>query len=434
MKIDKELKYSAFKVGHEYSKEEFLAEINRLERLKTDHNNVQLALKIILNSIYGVLGFKRFICYHKDVAETVTTQSRSLIKFTIKIFNQYFRDYWHKDFAAHARIGITAPPKIEYDVVNYADTDSVMLVMERVFRESGFGPDAVPDAAIHTKYLKGKDPTEPRIIRMNFYFRLYDYALKPYIETALKQYLRNFNAFQEQPNGKPSLKLSIEQINESMLWVAKKMYIKNPMWDDGAVYKSLAEISVKGLEMNRKTYSKWVRGKLKEMTEWIMGQGERLDNNQLLAKLRAVKDQYATADISDICETKKMNDYNTYCLGDAVEMKLAPGCPEHVRAAVHYNYKLHSSEYRGKYGRLISGSRVQFYATSDDTKVFGYPPGFYPAEFAPPVNLEEQYRKTFLDPMNNILGALGIPKLNPELLLFPPLWTLFPIILGFISI
>lgn len=79
----------------------------------------QAAVKVIMNSLYGVLGWDRFRLYDKEMGAAVTATGRKVIEFTEQAANQ-----------------------IGYDVA-YGDTDSVMLEL---------GPDVSKQEAIEQSF------------------------------------------------------------------------------------------------------------------------------------------------------------------------------------------------------------------------------------------------------------------------------------------
>ena len=137
--IKQKLRYSTLKEGNSYTREEIEREIERLERLQVDTNNENMALKIYVNSVYGAIGFFKFFNYNRDVASSVTSISRALIKYTIDdIFNHYFKELWYKDTELHEKLkeaGYTFkedPKPVKYNAVKYADTDSVMFTVDPI--------------------------------------------------------------------------------------------------------------------------------------------------------------------------------------------------------------------------------------------------------------------------------------------------------------
>ncbi|MFC6904607.1 DNA-directed DNA polymerase [Halalkalicoccus tibetensis] len=93
--------------------DELLTERDRKKSRRAEHSpgsgeyerfdRQQGAVKVIMNSLYGVLGWERFRLYDKDVAGAVTATGREVIEFTEESANE---------------LGYT---------VTYGDTDSIML-------------------------------------------------------------------------------------------------------------------------------------------------------------------------------------------------------------------------------------------------------------------------------------------------------------------
>lgn len=101
---------------------ELKEEIQRLTKVKGDFENLQMALKIFINSAYGAIGNQYFQCYNPDVAEAITLQGQDLLKNAIKHTNNYFKNIWHKDKELHSKMGITIKGQVVKDVVVYGDS------------------------------------------------------------------------------------------------------------------------------------------------------------------------------------------------------------------------------------------------------------------------------------------------------------------------
>jgi len=107
------------------SQEEIKKEIDRLQHLANDFNNLQMSVKIFINSMYGATASPYFVGFNQVLSEAITLQGQDIIKFSAKIANKYFKEYWHKDKQLHNLLGIEEKvfPVIN-DVTIYGDTDS----------------------------------------------------------------------------------------------------------------------------------------------------------------------------------------------------------------------------------------------------------------------------------------------------------------------
>ncbi|MGB9963554.1 DNA-directed DNA polymerase [Halobacterium hubeiense] len=83
------------------------------------YDRQQAAVKVIMNSLYGVLGWERFRLYDKEMGAAVTATGREVISFTEEAANEIGHE------------------------VAYGDTDSVMLEL---------GPDLSKEAAIEASF------------------------------------------------------------------------------------------------------------------------------------------------------------------------------------------------------------------------------------------------------------------------------------------
>ena len=102
-------------------------ELQKINEEASKFYNYEQAVKLMLNSIYGAFGNPYFYFFNVDIAETITLQGKDAILYTENLVNKYFKEYWHKDTAAHQAMGITVTCKIEKPVGIYIDTDSVFF-------------------------------------------------------------------------------------------------------------------------------------------------------------------------------------------------------------------------------------------------------------------------------------------------------------------
>ena len=97
----------------------------------------QAAVKVIMNSLYGVLGWERFRLYDKDMADAVTATGREVIQHTQKIASE-----------------------LGYNVA-YGDTDSIMLELKKIEEipesNAGHSEEELKKKAIETAFeVQGK--------------------------------------------------------------------------------------------------------------------------------------------------------------------------------------------------------------------------------------------------------------------------------------
>ena len=112
-----------------------MIETTELEKIKKEASkfyNYEQAVKLMLNSIYGAFGNPYFYFFNVDIAETITLQGKDAILYTEHLLNRYFKDYWHKDIAAHKEMGITVTGKIEKPLMKLSKGPRGGKVMKRI--------------------------------------------------------------------------------------------------------------------------------------------------------------------------------------------------------------------------------------------------------------------------------------------------------------
>lgn len=86
------------------------------------------AIKLSINSIYGAFANEYFHFYNIAIAETVTLQGQDAIKFTEKMVEKYFSEYFHKDRSLLTVLGVPIDKEIspiKGKIWGYTDTDSI---------------------------------------------------------------------------------------------------------------------------------------------------------------------------------------------------------------------------------------------------------------------------------------------------------------------
>lgn len=385
------------------TKDEIKSEIKRLKAINLLQRNADLSLKIIINSIYGVAGYQKFVCYHREVAQSITKQSENIIQYTEKIMNDYFSEIWINDTKTHEALGITKVIPIEEAAVIYMDTDSVFLSLQRVY-----------------------DATDYKGTVVEFILKLYEVALESYIKQKLYDYCDIYSAVRTKDfNGKDSFILEMEQIAYNILWVAKKRYIKELAWYKNIHYDRLKKVKVAGLETKQSSMPKFFREELYKIYEFVLRNNGKPDRQELADMCKNVSSKMQMLPVEEICKVERVSKYHDWVLKDTDALEFMSGTRAQVKAAALYNHMLNNSEFKTRYPVIESGSRVKFYYIKDkraDVETFGFLPSKFPAEFAPAIDYDIQFDKLYLSPINNVLKAIKIEKLDNDLSVMPNFW------------
>ena len=348
-------------------------------------------IKLIINSIYGAFANEYFHFYNISVAETVTLQGQDAIKFTERMVDKYFKEFFHRDKPLLTELGVIenqVVPRIKGNVWKYTDTDSGYLIFEECMEA-----------------VQWKGTVKEFVLTLNS-FRLSDY-----IKKVLNDYAKTFHT-------ENYLDFELETIAENAIWVAKKKYIQNIIWKDGKDYDNLSYIKTTGLEIIQSSTPLFCREKLIEVVRYVFSKKKLSidDNAELVALIKSIKQEFKLSNIEKISMSRGISDYRKFIINDTDELSLNKGCPIHVRAAGYYNYLLQQNGLKGKYELIGAGRKVKWYHSQDDfCNVFAYNPGEFPVEFAPKIDIERQFQASIIDPLNRILVPAGMPPLNPSL-------------------
>ena len=370
--------------------EEIRSEIERMRNLSNEYKNEEQGIKIYINSVYGALGNKWLVCFNPEVAEAVTLEGQNLIKHAEKVINHYFHNVWHLDADLHEKLGITDVKPVTGNMTIYADTDSNYVGFDEVLRSCNW-----------TKSPK------------DFIIDINKYRLTEFLKGAFDRYAAKSNTVNYQD-------FEMENISQSGIWLAKKKYVLDLVWQDGIDIEGTTQITTKGIELVQSSTPQFAREKLKELLKFIFTAKKEVKINDIVSKLRNYKEEFKMSDPEKISMGRSISDYSSYILNDSTKFEYAKGCPIHVRAAGHYNFKLNqNSKFKSKYEMVKAADKIKFYYAKTksvaEQDVFGYLPNAYPVEFAPPIDYDTQFSKTIIDPLNRITMAMGFPEIGGNL-------------------
>lgn len=380
----------------ELEKKEIKKKIEVLTTLKNELKNEEQAVKLTMNSIYGAIGNSWFACFNPEVAEAVTLQGQDLIKHSEKILHKYFHEYWHLDTELHQKIGITEVKKIHRPMVVYGDTDSNYVTFQEVVASCKWD---------------GED--KDLILKINEY-RLSGYLKKCFDLYATKWGTDNYQDFE------------LETLSINGIFLGKKKYVTNIVYSDGVHSDPLSAIKTTGVEMIKGGTPPFVREKLLFLTKFIFSKGRSFVLREFVTELKSIKKDFKAQQPENISAGIAVNNIEKFILNDTTLFEVAKACPIHVRASGYHNYLLNSSKYKDKYPLLRSGEKVRFYfvktKSSLDNNVFAFAQGSYPYEFAPPIDYDEQFTKTILDPINRFIEVMGHNPISPNLFMINTLF------------
>jgi DNA polymerase elongation subunit (family B) len=368
---------------------ELEAKIKSMEHESLMNYNLEQAIKLAINSIYGAFANDYFHFRSTDIAETVTLQGQDAIKHTEVNVEKYFKEFWHKDKKLHEAMGITGEVKpLTQNVWKYTDTDSGYIIFEEVMESCNWQGTV-----------------------MDFILKINKHRLADYIKMVLSKYAESYNSDN-------FLDFELETIAHNAIWVAKKKYVQNIIWKDGKTFDAGSYISTKGLEIIQSSTPAFCRDKLTDLVKFLFSK-DKLDNDAiggLTRVLKEIKKEFQLADIEQISSNRRIGDYNKFVINDTNEFELAKGCPIHVRAGAHHNYLVNNSKQKNDFEMIKTSDKIRWYYASDQfCDVFGYLPGNFPYQLAPKIDIDRQFEMFILEPLNRIIIPSGMPRLNRSL-------------------
>ena len=277
----------------------------------------QLVQKIMLNSLYGVLGLPSFRFYDIDNAEATTITGQTVIKTTELIANQYYKSIIGKED--------------DYNV--YTDTDSVFYQAAPLVRARNPDIDENSDEQMVPAILSVAQEVQ-------------DHINKVYDTMAKKMFNVNSHRFD----------IKQETIAKGGFWVSKKRYAQ---WiiNDNTV--SCDKMDVKGLDVRRSSFPTYFKKVMETvLLDILKGVDKSIIDNKLIKFKEEMPEQNFT-DIAKNSAVKYMSKYvkarKEYALGE-----FEKGTPAHVKASITYNRLLKHYNAPYKYEPMKDGDKIKW--------------------------------------------------------------------------
>jgi DNA polymerase I len=177
------------------------------------YDRQQAAVKVIMNSLYGVLGWDRFRLYDKEMGAAVTATGREVIEFTEKAASEIDKE------------------------VTYGDTDSIMLEL-------------------------GGDISKKQAIEQSF-------EIETHINDAYDEFAERLNASTHR------FEIEFEKLYRRFFQAGKKKrYAGNIIWKEG---KEVDDIDITGFEYKRSDIAPITKEVQKKVLEMIVTGADRED-------------------------------------------------------------------------------------------------------------------------------------------------------------
>ena len=401
------------------SMEELAVAIKDCKNKEDYYHNLEQSAKIFINSIYGAMANKFYYNSNIAMAESITLQGQDLIKYSVRVVNYYFSKLWPADEVAHTKVA-------EYMKKHFPDFD-VEKFMEYAKQPVQFGETLQIYGDTDSAYISLQSVIDTCNIPIEqetyFVLAINEGVLSEYLEQMFDRYAADFNC------PKNLEKFELEKIARSVIMLAKKKYIMDISWKEPDVHVApVHSLVYKGIEVIQGSTPDFCRECMKDFIKFMLEKidaGQKPEYDAIIRKLKELKTKFSMQNPNEISKSFGMSDYEKYILDDKKEIKYTPDtvCPIHVRAAAIYNNMLYNKakRYKSKYNIIHKGDKVKFYYTADNG-VFAFLPNEFPGEFAPKMDIDLQFEKMVLEPLNRIIEASGYPKVSSALTFSVGLW------------
>jgi hypothetical protein len=330
------------------------------------------------------------------VAGTITAEGRKLTQKMDYVNEDYWYNHWHLDTELHKELGITDVTQISKDepVSIYCDTDSLFI--------------SVKPAMDHCNWQESYD-NEYEFIRA-----LDDKKLANLFNEKLEDHARSYGVDNKQD-------FELERISESIINIAKKKYIQHIIYEDGVCYDRLNYIYPKGVELVRSTTPLFARDKIFNIVKYLFENPKDFNIRELIGLVKNLKREFDLCvpdRIDEISMQSSCSKYDEKVLEDKKKLEFVTGTHFAVKASAYHNYLLNKrDDLKGRYNIIKSGDKIKYYycKNREINDVFAYIRGKYPIEISPEIDLDEQFSKSILSPINSIIEPLGMPTITKRL-------------------
>ena len=200
------------------------------------------------------------------------------------------------------------------------------------------------------------------------------------------------------------MEMGREVIADRGIWTAKKRYILNVHNSEGVQYAE-PKLKIMGIEAIKSSTPEVVRNKFKEAFKIIVS-GDELKTRQFINDF---KEEFKLLSPEMVSFPRSVQNVGKW--KDRIHI-YSKGTPIHVRGALLYNHHVSDLFLDKKYSQISSGDKIKFsylrLPNPIKENVISFP-DFLPQEFKlhKYIDYDTQFDKTFIEPLNPILEAVG---------------------------
>ena len=272
--------------------------------------------KIVLNSLYGVLGLPVFRFYDLDNAEAVTYTGQSLIKFTKKIANYFYNKELHDT----------------NNLCIYIDTDSVFYSALTLVKKRYSDLD-----------VKNVDKMSKAILEIAS-------EVQVYLNKGYDYFAKKFCNLD-----KHRFDIKQEVIAKSGLFVTKKRYGLKIINDNG---KKVNKLMVKGLDTVRSSFPVAMREMLSKVLEDILMDVPKEKLDEFIINFKNSMKLKEFDKIAIPTSVKGIRKYRSK--EGSIFKRYKLGTPIHVKSSLSYNDFLKFKNISKRYKPISNGDKIKW--------------------------------------------------------------------------
>jgi DNA polymerase elongation subunit (family B) len=325
-------------------------------------HNLQMAMKILLNSAYGSIGNSSFRYFDIRIAEGITISGQLSIRWIANKLNELF----------NKTLGTT-----DIDRVVLIDTDSVVLTLDDLIKK-----------------VCADKTTEQKIKYLD---KIADSVIQPFIDKSYQQLADYMNAYEQK------MHMKRENLVDTMISVSKKRYVMSVHNSEGVQYAE-PQLKIMGLQMVKSSTPAIIRDKLKQSLDIIL-RGTESDIQKYVNDFRVEFNRYTPEQVAfprGISDVAKFENASTI---------YNKSTPIHVRGALLYNHYIKQYRLTNKYPMIREGDKIKFLYLKTPNPIRENCISFVdklPEEFnlSQYVDYGKMFEKTFEDAIQDILDSI----------------------------
>lgn len=317
----------------------------------------QLAVKVMMNSLYGALSNEWFRYFDMRMASGITAAGRVSVKGS----------------AAYLEKHIPGMQNM------YTDTDSIFL-------------DLFPYVA---KRFDNLQKIEPKRVH-DFLMMMNDQVIEPKLAEFFDKLGKGLNFRRN------TLTMEFESLSDFSLFLEKKKYVMKLVNMEGTEIWDETKLKIKGIEIVRTSTPQYCRDKLKEVIVKIF---DTMDEAEVHKFVKEIRKEFNELPPEQLAFPRGVNMLNKY-------RGVSKGIPIACRAAFLYNDKLREYKIHEKYREVHEGDKIKFayikQPNAFGSDVIGFLDSF-PKEWETVIQLDTDtmWEKAFEAPLEKIFGCLN---------------------------